>query len=241
MPAGDYTYVANRDPADQTGRISLRGGSVLIDMGQWATFTAGEYDTLIGKYDLQSGQLGLPASTLASAFGAPVFIGSTQPDRVAPYIWMKALTADVGPIASTIVLQDIAGMAVTIGASSSEMWLVEMLMMVTAANTAMDLKLGWSVPAGCTGSWGIVGGLSTEVAAWAGRVSTQTPTVGLASLAQTAAIATFAGTLGISVAALVQGGGTSGAVQARFAQNTSDAGNLSILKGSVLKATKLAA
>lgn len=156
-----------------------------------------------------------------------------------PAVTRAVLTATVGPIASQTTLQNITGLALPIGASATEIWLLELFLRVNAANTAMDLKLGFTVPTGAALSWGIAGGMIGEVPAWGGRAATQTP-LAFANAAGTITVATNVGNQGVIVVATVFGGGTAGNVQPQYAQATSDAGNLSIVNGSFLRATKYA-
>lgn len=148
------------------------------------------------------------------------------------------LAADLAPIASQTVFQDITGLGLAIGPSSTERWRVTWWLLVNAANTTMDLKLAFSVPTGCALRWGGAG-LSTEIASWGARGTAQTP-IALLATGENLLVGTFAGTFGVMVTALVTGGGTAGTVQPRYAQNTSDAGNLQILAGSVMEAVKVA-
>jgi hypothetical protein len=149
------------------------------------------------------------------------------------------LAADVGPIASQTTLQNITGLALPIGSSATEKWLMELFLRVSAANGTMDLKLGFTVPTGCTLSWGILGGMIGEVPAFGARAAAQTPLT-LATQSATITVATHAGNSAVAVAAIVYGGGTAGNVQPQYAQATSDAGNLTIPVGSLMRATKYA-
>lgn len=159
--------------------------------------------------------------------------------EIAP-VQLSVLTSNVGPVKETTTLADITGLGLAVGASSTEVWRVSYWLLVEAANTTMDSKFGFTVPASCTGRWGgIVAGSGTE-AGWATAVASVTPSVALA-LSGTSAFGTRAGVAGFPITALVYGGGTAGTVQIQYAQNTSDAGNLTILKGSVMEAVRVAA
>lgn len=147
-----------------------------------------------------------------------------------PRMVTAVLAADVGPISSTTTLQDITGLFLPIGGASTERWIVEVTLLVTGS-TVMDLKLGWSVPASCTMVWNSVQGLLGQQALATPIATTQTEGTTIAVAADTSFLT--------GLRALVKSGGTAGKVQMRFAQNTSDAGNLTIKAGSCLVARRL--
>lgn len=148
----------------------------------------------------------------------------------------KALAADLGSISAQTTLQTLAGLAVPIGASATEMWRLFILLRLNAANITMDAKFGFSVPAAATMKWGTTGGV---VAGWGGVLSGSTPAALLAE-SDTVAIGSPANAdFGLALNAIVFGGGISGNVQLQYAQNTSDAGNLQVLKGSCVEAIHL--
>lgn len=152
----------------------------------------------------------------------------------------KVLGADVGPIAASTTLQDVTGLGVAIGASATEMWLVKYWLLVDAANAAMDAKFGFTFPAAATGKWGTMSSAPTATASWVTTATTSTPAV-LANLSNIVNVGTPIGINGVPLMAIVFGGGAAGTLQLQFAQNTSDAGNLKIDRGSVVEAIKLAA
>lgn len=57
-----YTYKSNLDPSDRRTQISLRGGSLLIDIGEYADLTDAEVVDLSRSYKLVSGPRGNAAS-----------------------------------------------------------------------------------------------------------------------------------------------------------------------------------
>jgi hypothetical protein len=152
----------------------------------------------------------------------------------------SCLTSNVGPISSQTTLQDITGLGLALGASATEIWQMKLLLLVNAANQTMDAQFGFTVPAGCTMLWGPNTGNTATLQGWGAVTPANTPVV-LKTASQTIAIGSVGGTFGVPITAIVFGGGTPGLVQPRFAQNTSDAGDLKILKGSSLEAVRLAA
>lgn len=47
-----YTYVGNINPNDRTGQLVLRFGALVVDLGESADLTAGEFALLSGRYKL---------------------------------------------------------------------------------------------------------------------------------------------------------------------------------------------
>ncbi len=140
---------------------------------------------------------------------------------------LLAVTSDQ-VLTSQATLQDMAGMSLAISASATEVWLVYYWLLFNTANLTMDVKIGFSVPAGCTIAWGE----QTSVAGWLPN-----GTAGTASSLLTAATTRSfggmgGGPFGYNLTAIVFGGGTAGNVKFQFAQNTSDAGALTALRGS---------
>lgn len=147
------------------------------------------------------------------------------------------LSADTSNVSASTTLVD-SGLQVAIGASSTEIWLAEFFILVSAANATMDAKFGLSVPASCTAQWGTSAGLGSEIAGFADRSAANTKTL-LNNEGATTSVATGAGTSGTGLVAVIFGGGTAGNVKLQFAQNTSDAGNLKLLKGSSVRYVRL--
>jgi hypothetical protein len=125
-----------------------------------------------------------------------------------------------------------------IGSSSTETYLVEAVLLVSAANTTMDALFGWSGPSGATASWGgDVGGSVTS--AGFGAPGTASTPVALLAIGGTLAVGTLAGTSGVSLKGIFFGGGSSGNINLQWAQNTTNANDLKLLKGSCIRVTKL--
>lgn len=135
---------------------------------------------------------------------------------------------------------NVTGLTFNIGASATEVWFVECFLEVSSGNNTMDVRFGWTFPTSCTMRWGAFG--AGAVAGYSGQATTTTAT---AMKVQTdlQAIGTGAGTTiqGIALAGKVYGGGTSGAMQLTFAQDTSTAADLIVLAGSHMRYTKLVA
>jgi hypothetical protein len=155
------------------------------------------------------------------------------------------LTSKVGPIKEQTNFQDITGLVLPISASPTEHWLIRVYLIVEAANATMDLKLTWGspgsalVPEGLTGKWGCLASQQTTTSLWGGVATGTTPT-GLADPTNGISVGTAEGITGAAFVASFKGGGKAGTLQMRYAQQTSNSGNLSILPGSVIEAVKVA-
>jgi hypothetical protein len=166
--------------------------------------------------------------------------GLSSSPPILPASTVKALAADVGPITAQTTLQTLTGLVIPITASATGIWFFEAFLLVSAANAAMDAKFGWSLPAGCTMQHGAVAGLGSEMPGFGDRSVGNARSL-LNNESGTTQVATAAGTTGSFLAGMILGGGTAGNAQLQYAQNTSDAGNLTILKGSFLRYTQLVA
>jgi len=147
---------------------------------------------------------------------------------------LGVLSADLAALTASTTLTNVTGLAYSIGSSATEIWLAEWWIIVTATSTTEDIKFGFTIPAGCTGYWS-----TAAQNGWTGANPTVTP-FNLLSLATTMPLGTPAsGNVGYILNAVILGGGTAGAIQLQYAQNTSDAGSLTVKAGSMLRATQV--
>lgn len=150
------------------------------------------------------------------------------------------LTASLTGIKEQTTLQTLTGLGFELGASATEVWLLKYRLVVEAANTAMDIKIGFTGPTATTTYWGGLGGGSAIAAPSWGAVGAATTPNNVAAIGTTGAYGTAAATSGLAIDVSLFGGGTAGTFQIKYAQNTSDAGELKILKGSLYEAVKVA-
>jgi hypothetical protein len=153
---------------------------------------------------------------------------------------VSAVTTEIFTLKETTGLKDIPLLALAISKSVTEVWRLSLWVLLETANNAMDFKHGFTVPAGCTMRWGSLPGNSGNQAGF-GIAPTATTPLAMLSAAETLAGGTRSGVIGVPLVAIVYGGGTAGNVQLQVAQNTSDAGNLSVLPGSIMEARKVRA
>lgn len=177
-------------------------------------------------------------SVAPAAPTSPIAVGDNDP-RVA--VQKAVLAADLTLTSSSIVLQDVTGLAVAIGASVTEAWVAEWAIIFNGANATMDLKFGFTAPAGAVVRWGYSGGVVGETPpVWAGRTTANAPTA-LNAVGGTIATGTGVGVSGgLILRAHILGGGTPGNVQLQAAQSVSDAGALKIEKLSTMRAERFA-
>lgn len=124
----------------------------------------------------------------------------------------------------------------TVTGNSTAIYSVEALLLVSAANATMDAKFGWDGPTGGTASWGLGSGI---LGAGFSANSTASLIVAVLAIGGTQAVGTLNGTSGAYLAGMFFEGGTAGNFTLRWAQNTTDAGNLVLLKGSFLRVRRL--
>jgi hypothetical protein len=184
---------------------------------------------------------GVPAWTAAPATAnQPLVYDGSSPAWGAPQS-AAVVAADVTHTQSNTTLSDVTGLYVPIGASATEVWFWEAYLMVTAANSTVDVKFGWTVPTAATMKWGALSP-NTQLPGWVAYATATTTTASLLGDQTFVPVAgTANGTVGLAYAGYIFGGGTSGNVQLQFAQNTSDASNLTIAKGSMLRYRRLIA
>lgn len=125
----------------------------------------------------------------------------------------------------------------------NDVMMVEAVLIISAANATMDFKCQWAVPGGAaTGSYyGAMGIPSNNMASFAPTTSGNTPispNLATGALAVATNTAIVIATFGLIVAG---DGTTSGNVVLQWAQNTSDAGALKLMKNSFLRITPLVA
>lgn len=149
-------------------------------------------------------------------------------------------TADETVTASTTVQND-DHLIFAIGASATEIWFFEGMLLINGANATMDFKFTFTGPASSTGAFG--GGSGTGATGFSGfaQLGGGVSIGNLAAFATTINAPTGTANIGLQVQGWVFGGGTAGNVTLQWAQAASDAGNLVMKKGSFLRAKKLIA
>jgi hypothetical protein len=117
--------------------------------------------------------------------------------------------------------------------------LVEGFLVVSAANSTMDFKYAWSIPSGVTGYHGPLTGTSSNMGGWANVQAGSTPAALHSDLTSAVSLGSFAGITGVTIAALLFVASPGGDVTLQWAQNTTDAGDLILKKGSFLRVSKV--
>lgn len=153
---------------------------------------------------------------------------------------LVALSADATAITAQTTLQDV-GLDFNIGASSTEIWFFEAMLLINSSDNTEDLKLGFaSSPSGATASWGL-GYVAGAAFPGFSAVATSSNPQQVSGISQTQSVGSANnGTAMYAMSGWVYGGGTSGAIEIGVAQATSDAGSLTVKKGSWVRYTKLA-
>lgn len=121
---------------------------------------------------------------------------------------------------------------------SQSVYLAEVFFIISAANATMDFKYAFTVPTGVTGYHGPGFSVSNQ-GGWASGNAGTTAAALTTSLGGSYGFGTLAGVTGAQAVGLFFMSSTSGAITVTWAQNTSDAGDLKLLKGSFLRVTKV--
>lgn len=145
----------------------------------------------------------------------------------------SGMTANTTMTADGVLLFPITGV-------SGDMWFVEAFVSHVGTNTAMDIKLGWSVPTGSAINWGVGWIAGATGLPGSPSVATTTAAIAVLNAGGTAAFPTGANAPQFAfINGFVTSGSTSGNVNLTWAQNTSDAAALVVQKGSFLRITRL--
>lgn len=138
-------------------------------------------------------------------------------------------SADQSLATSSTVMQNVTNLVFAIGAN--EMWSIQGILLINAANATMDFKIGFTVPASTTMLWGNHSAAGTGSVAALDTASSRDAALTESS---TQAFGSIAGSFIHVFYAVVFASSTAGNVQLQMAQNTSNASVLKVLKGSHL-------
>lgn len=146
--------------------------------------------------------------------------------------------ADATPVNNSTVLVSDDTLNFHVSGNSKDVLFVEAFLIVSAPDVTSDIKIAWSVPAGVTGYHGPISAAS-NIGGWV-AVNAGTTAAALAtSLAGSFPYGTFAGIGGIYHGAQFFVGSSAGTISLQWAQNTADVANLTLLKGSFLRISKI--
>lgn len=182
-----------------------------------------------------------PGYALESVFGSTIASLVTNLAGVTGGLPIVGISAGQTLAATDTTPEDLTALSFTIGASATEVWWVEVFLIVTTASNVPDIKFAWTVPASATMRWG---SLATDAAGAEGNYTTRAVTsspIGIETEGTTASFGLANATQGLSLAATLLGGGTGGTVQLQASQNTSDASTVTVVANSFLRAWKIKA
>ena len=157
-----------------------------------------------------------------------IFLNSTA----SPLFRVVRKTADE-TVNNSATLQNDDHLLLTVGAS--DVWLVDMRLMLSATSTTPDWKFAFTVPAGATFRWGAED--LTTIGGWVPvAVGTSAPAL---STTGTVTAGSSGSVHGSHLTGIYVGGGTAGTLQFQWAQNTATVADSKVLTNSCLIATKL--
>jgi hypothetical protein len=122
--------------------------------------------------------------------------------------------------------------------AANEVWWFDLILLISAANATMDFKCDWTVPSGATMQWGATGTPNNNMSGF-GPATVSSTAIGIDGSAGTPLVGTLNGTSGAMFGGFVTNSTTPGTATFRWAQNTSDAGDLKLLTNSFLRLTRL--
>lgn len=137
-------------------------------------------------------------------------------------------------ITATTTLQNDDELLFPVDASS--VYCFEILLLLVAPNTAADWKIGWAVPASATMFWDPENLQGTIP--WAANTTTSNPPA-LSTEGSSFSFSGGVGPSGMFARGVVVTAGTSGNVQFKWAQSTSDAGNSTVKANSFIRYRKI--
>lgn len=143
-----------------------------------------------------------------------------------------ARSADSSSLTSSTTLANDSTLLWAVAAN--ETWYFEAKLIFNAANATMDAKVGWSVPTSCTMKWAPSSDHQGTVADFGRWGVTATGVAAPLIESSSQATASFAADFFVGYEGWVFNGANAGNVTLQWAQNTSDAGALKLLKGSLL-------
>jgi hypothetical protein len=225
-PGGSGTVTTTGTPANGnltkfTGATSISNADLTGDVT-----TSGAVATTLAASGVSAGSYG----------GLTVDAKGRITAGVPREIW-AVVAADVTHAQSSTTLTDVTGLGVAVCTAATEVWMIEVQIITVAANTTADWKFGWTFPTGMTGFWGGASSVSANDD-W-GAVATGGTQQALMIQTTTAVYGSAAVTGGFRSFGTFFCSSTSGTLQLQFAQNTSNASDLTIKKGSILIARRV--
>jgi hypothetical protein len=153
-------------------------------------------------------------------------------------VTMGYATADTTVVSSTTQV-NATGVAVAVEANATYAWDAYL---AYNANEAADIKFAWTVPAGATGHWSVLGIDHTQnIDTGRGQVSAfRTTNYGDSQAAAASGLDTEDGTMVAFARGYLVTAGTAGTFQLRFAQNSSNATASVVKAGSWVRLVRLA-
>lgn len=153
-------------------------------------------------------------------------------------VW-AVVTTDVTHTQSSTSLESITGLSFSACSASTEVWQWEIQLLTVAANNTVDWKFGMTVPTSASAFWAPHMSAFAAATSYFDPVATSTSTPALLTEGSTLAAGSAAVTGGVFFRGWLYCSTNSGTFQFQFAQNTSNASDITIKKGSFLVARRL--
>lgn len=128
-------------------------------------------------------------------------------------------------------------------ADANSIWEVEVSLLLNAPNTTADWLFGWAGPASATMAWGppfvFASALGSHSYFWTAPQVASGAQDALLAIGGTLSIGSTVGVMGLHLKGILQVASTAGTVNFKWSQNTSNANNSTVKKGSFLKARRI--
>lgn len=185
------------------------------------------------------------ADTKISALtdGSPLATGDIIPiDRAGAnfrvtYLDQYIVCAADQTINNSNVLTNDTYLSWSISTSATETWFFEAYLVLTAPSTASDWQFGMAGPTGATALWGAFDSYINQ--AGFDPATTSGSPLSMLAIGGTLAVGSGNTTQGLHIGGWVYGGGTSGTLNIKWAQNTATAVNSVRKAGSFMRVTKV--
>ena len=221
--SGQTTAKAWKTTSSSSG-ILIRGND-FSQLSNSSKFLDQATDTTVGDHNLGD----------TTSYGSPY--NANAPGGVGgPPLFVRRTSDSTTTNSSTVANDD----TLTVAMGASDVWQIEVFLIVTASDTTADFKAGLSTPAGATGYWGAVGNTDSNLISWGTPAANTTP-LGSNTTFGAIAAGTFNGVSYASYMGIVVGDGVhAGSITVQWAANTGGGTNVGLKAQSFMRCTRIA-
>lgn len=239
------TLNAARTPAF-TGDVTKPSGSGVTTLAAGSasvlnsgTLPAARMPALTGDVTTVSGAVAttIGAGKVTSAMLASGVAGAAGTTSIGRSVIVRKASNET--INNSNTLQDDDELLFAIAAS--EIWTVQVVLIVTSVSTTSDFKATFTVPSGCAMYANYEGNASNNISSWGATASGASPTaLGTTSGTSLGAVGSANLTYGVMIRGVFINGATPGSVTLQWSQNTQTVENTVVVAGSHMIGWRLA-